>query len=118
MERHRQAVLKAASTDLPAAPFSNVAINWRAKTGIHHDFNDLGLCVIIALGEFTDFGVCLGGMNTVFELQHGQVLVFDSRSTPHFNRDGSGDRHSIVLHTNRHLEKWSFPGLGWEVARY
>jgi hypothetical protein len=99
--------------DLLTQPFSSVAVNWNARTGIHFDYGDFGLCVVIALGDFQGGHLCLRGVNIAVELKRGEVLVFDSNVVPHFNLSKEGARHSLVFYMDKSLKKWLEVGNGW-----
>jgi hypothetical protein len=104
------------TTDIPLWPFSGVALNWHALAKAHVDPGDGPLAVIVPIGDFKGGHVCLPTLKLTFELQPGEVLIFDSKMLPHFNLDpelGPGDaRHSLVLYTQHRLSTWC-AGNGW-----
>ena len=84
-----------------------MVINLNAATLAHRDCKDQGLCVVIAIGDFQGGELCLYEPGLVVPLRPGDIIVFPSTRITHFNIHYSGCRASIVLHTDREIDKWT-----------
>jgi hypothetical protein len=101
-------------TDIPAYPFSSVAVNLHAKTGVHFDFNDQHICLVMSSGKWKGGQLLFGGVNLILDLAESECVAFDSSAIAHFNMPLTAEegqsRHTIVLHSDRRLD---VKGNGW-----
>ena len=59
--------------------------------------------------------MCLYEPGLVIPLHNGHFIAFPSSRITHFNLHFSGKRASIVLHTDREIDKWTKGGRnGWK----
>lgn len=54
----------------------------------------------------------------VLDLKNGNFVVFSSNKITHFNLDFEGVRGSLVLHTDKALERWQKDFNGWKTNVY
>lgn len=102
-----------------AYPFLSVVVNLNVATLGHRDSKDKGLCVVIVIGDFENGELCLYEPGLVVPLRSGDFLVFPSARITHYNVHYSGCRASIVLHTDREIDKWTNQQRnGWEDNMY
>jgi hypothetical protein len=99
--------------DSPVAPFLSLVVNINVSTLAHRDAKDKLLCLVLAVGNFTGGGLVLYEQGLVLELRNSDFAAFKSHETTHFNLEYEGERGSLVLHTDRELEKWKENGNGW-----
>lgn len=88
-------------------PFLSLVINMNVATLAHRDSQDKALCVVLAVGEFEDGELCLYEPGLVLPLRSGNFAAFPSARITHFNQHFRGKRASIVLHTDREIDKWT-----------
>ena len=98
-----------------AYPFLSVVVNLNVATSSHRDHMDKELCVVLVIGDFEDGELCLYEPGLVIPIHSGDIIVFPSARITHFNIHYKGCRASIVLHTDREIDKWSHDQRnGWE----
>lgn len=98
-----------------AHPFLSLVINLNVATLAHRDRQDKSICVVLPVGEFEGGALCLYEAGLVVPLRNGDFIAFPSAGMTHFNLHFSGQRASLVLHTDREIDKWSKGGQnGWE----
>lgn len=68
------------------------------RTQAHRDAIDFKSCLVLTFGEFEGAELCLFEPRLVFELKHGDFVVFSSEKITHYNLDFSGVWGSLVLH--------------------
>ena len=96
-------------------PFLSLVINLNVATMAHRDRKDKSLCVVLAVGDFEGGDLCLYEAGLVLPLRNGDFTAFPSYRLTHYNLHFTGRRASIVLHTDKEIEKWTDGGRnGWE----
>ncbi|KAJ7708926.1 hypothetical protein B0H17DRAFT_1124715 [Mycena rosella] len=84
-----------------------------AYTWAHRDKGDKHLCLVIPFGSFTGGQLCLYETGFSFDLQLGDVLIFPLCDLTHFNLHFSGQRGTLVLHSDRQGDSWFRDYHGW-----
>lgn len=102
----------------PAYPFSGFVINLNSYTKVHRDGLDLGGCLVMAIGKFAGGELCLYEPGLVILLRSGDFVIFPSHQITHFNRPYTGQRASLVCHTDRHAVDWEKDRNGWQGSFY
>lgn len=102
----------------PAYPFAGYVLNVNVCTRAHRDFKDMLLCVVIPIGDFVGGELCLLEPGIVLELRSGDMVIFPSHRLTHFNLHYTGQRASLVLHSDRDGAQWVKNRNGWERNRY
>ncbi|KAJ7452866.1 hypothetical protein FB451DRAFT_969195, partial [Mycena latifolia] len=97
----------------PAYPFSGFALNLRVATDGHRDPLDKKFCLIIGFTDCEGGELCLFELGLVVELRTGVVFIFPSCYVTHFNLHFKGLRATLVLHSDKHGDKWAADGGGW-----
>ena len=111
--------MSAAVSSLPCAsqpvsyPFSGFVLNLNVSTICHKDGKDHILCLIIVLSKCRGGGLGLVEPGLFFNLQNGDMFIFDSCKLSHLNDDFEGKRASLVFTTDKEMLKWSDRN-GWE----
>lgn len=99
----------------PSAPFGGFVINLNACTWAHRDAGDKLLCLVIPFGKYAGGELCLYEAGFVWDLQIGDILVFPSCDLTHFNLHFTGQRGTMVLHSDRQGDAWISDRNGWSV---
>lgn len=105
-------MLSASIEELPGnerplvAPFSNLVVNLNVATKAHRDPMDKQFCLVIPIGEFEGGDLCLYEPGLTLRLSNGDLVVFQSADTTHFNCHFKGHRASFVLSTDKHMDNW------------
>jgi hypothetical protein len=97
----------------PAYPFTGFVLNICAVTKGHRDSGDLCLCVVIPLGEWEGAELCLYEPRLVLDLSAGDMVAFPSHLITHFNLHMKGTRFSIILQTDKDMERWTATRNEW-----
>lgn len=95
------------------SPFVSFVLNINVRTQGHRDVGDKHMCLVLALGEFQGGGLVLKEPGIVIQLGNGDLAVFQSHSTTHFNLDYTGKRASFVFQTDRAFDQWIDGENGW-----
>ncbi|KAI9058422.1 hypothetical protein FKP32DRAFT_1680827 [Trametes sanguinea] len=69
----------------PAYPFTGFVININVSTKAHRDWGDLSGCLVMPIGTFKGGDLCLEEPGLVVPLRSGDMVVFQSHRTTHFN---------------------------------
>ncbi|VDB87439.1 unnamed protein product [Peniophora sp. CBMAI 1063] len=101
------------SQSSPTAPFAGLVVNVNVITRMHRDKKDKKFCCIIALGDWEGGDLCFYEQGLVFPLRSGDLIVFRSSETTHFNLHFRGRRASLVLHTDRELDAFEDNDNHW-----
>lgn len=96
-----------------APPFLSLVVNVNIRTEAHRDVKDKNICMVIPIGDFQGGELVLVEQGLVLELGNGDVVVFRSAESTHFNLDYSGKRASFVLNTDSHMDSWEKNKNGW-----
>ncbi|KAJ7703456.1 hypothetical protein B0H16DRAFT_1347120, partial [Mycena metata] len=96
-----------------AYPFSGYVLNISVSTRGHRDKGDLEFCVVLPLGQWTGGGLGLFEPGFLFRLRSMDAIIFPSCDITHFNEDFKGIRMSLVLHSDKHGERWVVDRFGW-----
>lgn len=97
-------------------PFLSLVINLNVVTQGHRDAKDKSMCLVLAIGDFTGGDICLYEPGLVISLRNGDFILFPSFRLTHFNLHFVGQRASMVLHTDKEMDKWTQGGRnGWET---
>lgn len=95
-------------------PFLSLVVNLNVATLAHRDKQDKSLCVVLAVGEFEGGELCLYEPGLALPLRNGDFVAFPSSRVTHFNLHFTGRRASIVLHTDKEIDRWTKEGRnGW-----
>ena len=98
-------------TGLKGYPFTSLVINVGCVTDIHMDPWDSSHCLVIPSGPkvgqgeyaWTKCDLCMAEEGVVVQLGNCQPVIFLSLGLTHFNLNGKGQRHSLVLSMNKAL---------------
>ncbi|RXW11399.1 hypothetical protein EST38_g14456, partial [Candolleomyces aberdarensis] len=87
-------------------PFTGFVINFNVSTLVHRDFKDKEICLVFQISDCTggELGMVEPGM--AVRLRNCDGILFRSHKITHFNNDYEGKRLSLVLHTDRAMDKW------------
>ncbi|KAJ7766829.1 hypothetical protein B0H16DRAFT_1453844 [Mycena metata] len=96
-----------------AYPFGGYVLNISVSTRGHRDKGDLEFCVVFPLGKWTGGGLGLFEPGFLFHLRSMDTIIFPSCDITHFNEDFKGIRMSLVLHSDKHGERWVVDRFGW-----
>jgi len=96
-------------TGLKGYPFSSLVINVGCVTDAHMDPCDSSHCLVIPFGPMVGKGenswkgaeLCMAEVGVVVALGNCQPVIFLSSGLTHFNLHGKGQRHSLVLSTDK-----------------
>ncbi|TFY53850.1 hypothetical protein EVG20_g9945 [Dentipellis fragilis] len=90
----------------PFHPWASLVINFKIVTTAHRDYSDKNLCGVLPIGDFIGGELVLYEPGLVVPLQSGDLCVFPSHSTTHFNLHTVGSRTSFVFTTDAALDAW------------
>lgn len=100
--------------DIPSVyPFQSLVINFNVHTKAHRDSQDLTYCLVMPIGSFEGGELCMVETGLVVGLRSGDWIVFRSAEVTHFNMHFKGRRASLVMHTDRAMDKWLNGRNGW-----
>ena len=102
----------------PGYPFSSLVLNINVMTSGHRDGQDLKACLVMAIGDHEGGELCLMEPGLVIPLRSGDLIIFRSCDVTHFNLHYKGFRASMVLHSDRHGEKWAKNCNKWDRNKY
>ena len=94
----------------PTYPFGGFVLNINVATQAHRDPKDLGLCLVLTIGQYSGGELCLYEPGLVMRLRDGDMVLFCSGGITHFNLHYEGTRASLVLHSD-------YAGKGWAENR-
>jgi len=83
--------------------FSFFICNVSNVSEFHRDFDDNDLCVVIPLGEFEGGRLEFPYLKVNVRIRSGDLFIFNSRELWHGLGTVTGNRHSIVLTTQKSL---------------
>ena len=98
----------------PAYPFGGWVVNLNVSTLIHHDYQDLKLCLIVVASDCKGGDLCLEKPGVSLQLQNGDVVIFASSKLSHFNTHFKGKRASLVFHSDISAKAWVEKRNGWK----
>ncbi|EPS99688.1 hypothetical protein FOMPIDRAFT_1124104 [Fomitopsis schrenkii] len=102
-----------------AYPFLSVVVNLNVATSGHRNLMDNSLCLVFPIGDFEGGELCLYEAGIVLSLGNGDGVAFPSCSITHFNLHYVGTRASLVLHTDRAIDQWTYNERnGWANAMF
>lgn len=90
----------------PAYPFSGIVINVNIATRAHRDRADEEVCMVITISQCEGGALVLHESGLVVESRNGDCVGFPSVTQTHYNLDFTGLRASMVLHTDKDLQRW------------
>ncbi|KAJ7018080.1 hypothetical protein C8F04DRAFT_958430 [Mycena alexandri] len=96
-----------------AHPFGGLVINVAVATRGHRDAGDKELCIVIPFGEWVGGELGLFELGFLFRLRAWDAIIFPSCWVTHFNQHFVGERLSLVLHTDKHHDRWFVDYNGW-----
>jgi hypothetical protein len=89
-------------------PFTGLVVNVNVTTLAHQDDSDAcSICMVVQWGDAEGGAVCLYECGLVLELSAGDAVPFLSEEITHFNTDFTGDRLSMVYHTDKEMRVWT-----------
>ncbi|KII89483.1 hypothetical protein PLICRDRAFT_109188 [Plicaturopsis crispa FD-325 SS-3] len=95
-------------------PFLSVVINLNVQTKAHRDGIDKIMCLVLPIGNHEGGDLCLFEPGIAVKCREGDFMAFPSHRITHFNMHYRGLRASIVLHTDREMDRWVSEGRnGW-----
>jgi hypothetical protein len=97
----------------PAYPFSGIVINVNIATRAHRDKGDEEVCLVISISQCDGGALVLHEAGIVVEAENGDCVGFPSVTQTHYNLDYIGLRASMVLHTDKDLQRWYKNMNGW-----
>jgi hypothetical protein len=71
------------------------------------------LCIVMAFGTFKGGDICYLEVGLRVTLESEDWVAFNSKRYTHFNTDFTGQRGSIVLHSDFTLNGWMGDLNGW-----
>lgn len=87
-------------------PFTGLVFNVGVCTTGHRDPLDKKWCVVIPLCDFEGGALVLHEAGLVLDVRAGDVIIFPSCEITHFNLHFRGTRVSLVLHVDKHGQRW------------
>ena len=99
-------------------PFVSLVVNINVRTDAHRDKWDKSLCLVLAIGDFSDGGLVLKEQGLVLELRNGDWAVFRSSESTHFNLDYTGRCATFVMQTDVEFDKWIEGRNGWNHSNF
>lgn len=99
-------------------PFSGAVINFNVTTRCHRDSKDETFCLIMAIQDCEGGELGLVEPGLVVRMVTGDLLLFRSPKTTHFNLHFKGKRCSIVFHCDREGQSWVKDRNGWASKTY
>lgn len=104
----------------PAYPFGGFAINLNVSTRGHRDWGDKDICMVIAITDPDCEGgaLCLYESGWKIKLRNGDMVLFTSAKTTHFNLHFKGERASLVFHSDREGDKWVESRNNWKESLF
>lgn len=97
----------------PAYPFGGFVVNLNVATKGHRDWGDKDICMVIAITDCEGGALCLYEPGWRIELRNGDMVLFTSAKTTHFNLHFKGHRASLVFHSDREGDKWAENRNNW-----
>ena len=97
----------------PVAPFAGLVIIINCITQGHRDDKDKLFCMVMPIGDFEDGDLCMYEQGLVIHLRSGDLVIFRSSETTHFNLHFVGRRGSLVFHTDKELTVFSETENHW-----
>jgi hypothetical protein len=98
----------------PVYPFGGVVVNFNISTRIHRDWKDLDICIVLVISDCEGGELVLYEPGIVLGLWNGDMVIFTSSKTSHFNLHFKGKHASMVFHTDRDLKGWQKDRNGWK----
>ncbi|TFY51009.1 hypothetical protein EVG20_g11213 [Dentipellis fragilis] len=98
----------------PFHPWASLVVNFKVITRAHRDYHDNNLCGVLALGNFVGGELVLYEQGLVIPLQSGDLVIFPSHRTTHFNLHAVGSRASFVFTTDQELDSWALNNNGFD----
>lgn len=98
----------------PAYPFGGWVINLNVSTLIHHDYQNLKLCLIIVASDCEGSNLCLKKPGVSLQLQNGDTVIFASSKLSHFNTHFKGKQASLVFHSDVSAKAWVENRNSWK----
>lgn len=89
-------------------------VNCNVSTRGHRDWGDQDICMIIVISDCSGGELCLYEPGMVLKLRNGDMAVFTSADTTHFNLHFQGRRSSFVFHSDRFSKSWNKDCNGWK----
>jgi hypothetical protein len=94
-------------------PFTGLVFNVGVCTVGHRDTLDQKWCVVIPFCDFKGGALVLHEVGLVLEARAGDVIIFPSCDITHFNLHFEGMRVSLVLHVDKHGQRWVVKRNEW-----
>ena len=98
----------------PQHPFTGMVVNINAYSRGHRDQGDFLACLVLPIGDFEGGELCLYEPGLILPLKNGDIIVFLSAKTTHFNLPYTGSQASIVLHSDKAIQRWKENRFYWE----
>lgn len=97
----------------PVQPFLGFVLNLNISSRCHRDHGDKTFCMVIPIGDYEGGELCLMEPGIVIPLRSGDIILFLSSAVTHFNLHYKGERGSLVLHSDKEINKWTNGRNGW-----
>lgn len=98
----------------PSEPFAGLVYNLNVSTGIHRDWNDDTICVVVVISDCEGGDLLLVEPGLALSLQNGDAVIFKSADISHLNEHFKGLRASIVFHSDKEARAWVESRNGWK----
>ncbi|KIM66650.1 hypothetical protein SCLCIDRAFT_109853, partial [Scleroderma citrinum Foug A] len=102
----------------PFSPMVSLVLNINVRTEAHRDGFDKELCLVMPVGKFSSGELVLVEQGLVFPLRNGDVAVFCSAESTHFNMSYTGRHCSFVMQTDMEFKKWTNGYNRWLGSKY
>ena len=102
----------------PFSPMASLVLNINVRTEAHRDGFDKELCLVMPVGKFSGGELVLVEQGLVFLLRNGDVAVFRSAESTHFNMSYTRHHCSFVMQTDREFKKWTNGYNRWLGSKY
>lgn len=94
-------------------PFTSFVINFNVSTLVHRDYKDKEVCIVFQFSNCKGGELVLVEPGIVIRLRHGDGVIFRSAEISHFNLHYSGERVSMVFHTDNSMDDWARDRNSW-----
>lgn len=74
--------------------------------------------MVIAISDCVGGGLGMEEPGFLADMDNGDMVIFRSASTTHFNLDYKGKRASMVFHTDRASKGWVEDSNGWGSCEF
>lgn len=98
---------------MPLHPFTSFVINFNVSTLVHRDYKDKEVCIVFQFSNCEGGELVLVEPGLVIRMRNGDGVIFRSAEISHFNLDYTGERVSMVFHTDNSMDDWAKDRNSW-----